>query len=226
MPKIIKHLFNDDQQQRQQVRARLVLSSPELVAIKPANEIKVEDLTERAQVSRGAFYKCFRSVDDLLNVSAKQAGDELVQPLISAGSTIFDIPMRVATKTRIAMRFFSRLPLLAKVLLKSEWPFNDVHHKGYKDIQNDVTQGIEQGCFTAMPVEIATNLVMSSLRGAVQEMLDSPQPPEYEEQVIYNLLLSLGVDAKSAEETSKIPLGQLPDLPKKGLVGRVLKLVA
>ena len=226
MPKIIKHLFNDDQKQRQQVRARLVLSSPELVAIKPANEIKVEDLTERAQVSRGAFYKCFRSVDDLLNVSAKQAGDELVQPLISAGSTITNIPMRMATKTRMAMRLLTRMPLLAKVMLKTEWPFKDVHHKGYKDIQNDVAQGIGQGCFTSMPVEIATNLVISTLRGAVQEMLDSPQPPEYEEQVIYHLLLSLGVDAKSAEETSKIPLGQLPDLPKKGLVGRILKLVA
>lgn len=226
MPKIIKHLFNDDQKQHQQVRARLVLSSPELVAIKPANEIKVEDLTERAQVSRGAFYKCFRSVDDLLNVSAKQTGHELVQPLISAGSTILDIPLRMATKTKMAMRLFSRMPLLTRVLLKSEWPFKDVHHKGYKDIQTDVALGIEQGCFTDMPIEIATNLVMSSLRGAAQEMLDSPQPREYEEQVIYHLLLSLGVDAKSADETSKIPLNRLPDLPKKGLVGKILKFVA
>ena len=226
MPKIIQHLFNDDPKQRQQLREQLVLSSPDLVAVESTSKIKVEDLTEHAQVSRGAFYKCFRSVDDLLNVSAKQAGDELAQPLISAGSTITNIPMRMATKTRMALRLFSHMPLLAKVMLKTEWPFKDVHHKGYKDIQNDVAQGIGQGCFTSMPVEIATNLVISTLRGAVQEMLDSPQPPEYEEQVIYHLLLSLGVDAKSAEETSKIPLGQLPDLPKKGLVGRVLKLVA
>jgi AcrR family transcriptional regulator len=226
MPKIIEHLFNDDQKQHQRVRARLVSSSPELVAIKPSNEIKAEDVTEHAQVSRGAFYKCFRSVDDLLNVSAKQAGHELVQPLISAGSTILDIPMRMATKTRMAMRLFSRMPLLAKVLLKIEWPFKDVDHKGYKDIKNDVLQGIEQGCFTDMPVEIATNLVISTLRGAVQEMLDSPQPPDYEDQVIYHLLLSLGVHAKSADKISKIPLDQLPDLPKKGLVGRILKLVA
>jgi AcrR family transcriptional regulator len=226
MPKIIEHLFNDDQKQHQQVRARLVLCSAELVAIKPSNEIKVEDVTEHAQLSRGAFNKCFRSVDDLLNVSAKQAGHELVQPIISAGSTILDIPMRMATKTRMAMRFFSRMPLLAKVLLKIEWPFKDVDHKGYQDIKNDVLQGIEQGCFTDMPVEIATNLVISTLRGAVQEMLDSPQPPEYEDQVIYHLLLSLGVDAKSADEISKIPLDQLPDLPKKGLVGRILKLVS
>jgi AcrR family transcriptional regulator len=215
MARIINHLFGDDKKHRRQVRSSLVLISPELVASKPSNEIKVEDVTEHAQVSRGAFYKCFRSVDDLLNVSAKQAGHELVQPLISAGSTIHDIPMRVATKTKMAMRLFSR-----------EWPFKDVHHKGYKDIQNDVAQGIEQGCFSDMPVEIAANLVMSNLRGALQEILNSPQPPEYEEQVIYHLLLSLGVDAKSADAISKIPLDQLPNLPKKGLVGKILKLVS
>jgi AcrR family transcriptional regulator len=226
MARIINHLFGDDKKHRRQVRSSLVLISPELVASKPSNEIKVEDVTEHAQVSRGAFYKCFRSVDDLLNVSAKQAGHELVQPLISAGSTIHDIPMRVATKTKMAMRLFSRMPLLGKVLLKSEWPFKDVHHKGYKDIQNDVAQGIEQGCFSDMPVEIAANLVMSNLRGALQEILNSPQPPEYEEQVIYHLLLSLGVDAKSADAISKIPLDQLPNLPKKGLVGKILKLVS
>jgi AcrR family transcriptional regulator len=225
MSNVIHHLFSDDNKQHRRVRERLVLSSPELVAVESTSKIKVEDLTAHAQVSRGAFDKCFRSVEDLLNVSAKQAGHELAQPLISAGSTILDIPMRVATKTKMAMRLFSRMPLLARVLLKTEWPFKDVHHKGYKDIKNDVAQGIEQGHFTDMPLEIATNLVISTLRGAVQEMLDSPQPPEYEDQVIYHLLLSLGVDATSADQISKIPLDQLPDLPKKGVVGRILKLV-
>jgi hypothetical protein len=36
----------------------------------------------------------------------------------------------------------------------------------------------------------------------------------------------LGVNAAEAEEISKIPLEQLPDIPKKGLVGKILKLVA
>jgi hypothetical protein len=67
---------------------------------------------------------------------------------------------------------------------------------------------------------------MSTLRGAIQEMLDSPQPQDYEDQVIYHLLLSLGVNAAAAREISKIPLEQLPDLPKKGVVGKILKLVA
>jgi AcrR family transcriptional regulator len=226
MSKIIHHLFGDNKKQHSQVRSRLVSASPELVSIKPANEIKVEDVTEHAQVSRGTFFQCFRSVNDLLNVSAKQAGRELSSPIALAGSTILDVPMRMAAKTRMAIRLITGTPLLGRLMLKAEWPFTDIQHNGYQDIKKDVAQGIEQGCFTDMPPEIAANLVMSTLRGAIQEMLDSPQPQDYEDQVIYHLLLSLGVNAAEAEEISKIPLEQLPDIPKKGLVGKIFKLVA
>jgi len=226
MSKIINHLFSEDKRQHRQVRSKIVLTSPELVSIKPANEIDVGDVTEQAQVSRSTFYKCFRSVDDLLNVSAKQAALELMPPIVSTASTILEVPTRLATKTRIAIGLFTSMPLLGKLMLKTEWPFRDAQHKGYKDVQKDVAQGIEQGCFTDMPLEIAVNLVLSFLRGAVRDKLDSPQPQDYEDQVIYHLLLSLGVDSEAAEKISKIPLDQLPDLPKKGLVGKILTLVS
>ena len=226
MAKIIHHLFGNNKKQHSQMRSHLVSASPELVSIKPANEINVEDVTEYAQVSRDTFFQCFRSVNDLLNVSAKQAGRELTSPIALAGATIVDVPLRLAAKTRMAIRLLTGMPLLGKLMLKTEWPFTDLQHKGYQDIKKDVAQGIEQGCFTDMPLEIAVNLVMTTLRGAIQEILASPQPQDYEDQVIYHLLLSLGVSASAAEEISKIPLEQLPDLPKKGLVGRILKLVA
>jgi AcrR family transcriptional regulator len=226
MAKIIHHLFGNNKKQHSQVRSQLVSASTELVSIKPPNEIKVEDVTEHAQVSRDTFFQCFRSVNDLLNVSAKQAGRELTSPIALAGSTILDMPLRMAAKTRMAIRLLTGTPLLGRLMLKAEWPFTDMQHKGYLDIKKDIAQGIEQGCFTNMPPEIAANLVISILRGAIQEMIDSPQPQDYEDQVIYHLLLSLGVNAAEAEKISIIPLEQLPDLPKKGLVGKILKLVA
>jgi AcrR family transcriptional regulator len=226
MAKVIFHLFGNDKKQHQKVRAELMSASSELVSIKPANEIRVEDVTEYAQVSRGTFYQCFRSVDDLLNVSAKQAGRELTSPIVVACSTIVDMPLRLAAKTRMGIRLTTGIPLLGRLMLKSEWPFTDLEHKGYQDIQKDVALGIAQGCFTDMPLEIGVNIVITTLRGAVQEMLDSPQPPDYEDHVIYHLLLSLGVNAATAQQISQIPLEQLPNLPKKGVVGKILKLVA
>jgi len=225
MTKIINHLFSNDKKQHKQVRARLLSNSPELISTKPISEIKVEDIATHAEVSKATFYKCFRSVEDLLNVSAKQAGQELLIPINSVGLTISDIPLRTATKTRIAIRMMTGLPLLGRLMLKTEWPFGDVRHKGYQDVQKDIAAGIAQGCFTDMPLEIGANLVVTTLRVAVQDILNSTHTEEYETQVIYTLLLSLGVDAKRDEEISKIPFEQLPDLPKKGLIGKILAIV-
>ena len=225
MTKIINHLFSDDKRQHQQVRALLLSNSPELIATKPISEIKVEDIAAHAEVSKATFYKCFRSVEDLLNVSAKQAGQELLIPIHSAGLTISDSALRTATKTRIAIRMVTGIPLLGRLMLKTEWPFGDARNKGYQDIQKDIAAGIAQGCFTEMPLEIGANLVVATLRIAVKDILNSTHTEEYEDQVIYTLLLSLGVDAKKADEISKIPFDQLPDLPKKGLIGKILKLV-
>jgi len=226
MTKIINHLFSDDKKQHQHMRARLLSSSSELILTKPNSEIKVEDIAAHAEVSKATFYKCFRSVEDLLNVSAKQMGTELLIPIASVGLTISDSALRTATKTRIAIRMITGIPLLGRLMLKVEWPFGDTRHKGYQDIKKDIAAGIAQSCFTEMPLEIGANLVVTTLRAAVQDILNSTPTEEYETQVIYTLLLSLGVDAKKAEEISKIPFEQLPDLPKSGLVGKVLKLVA
>jgi hypothetical protein len=118
------------------------------------------------------------------------------------------------------------IPLLGRLMLKVEWPFGDARYKGYQDIQKDIAAGIAQGCFTEMPLEIGANLVVATLRVAVQDILNSTHTEEYETQVIYTLLLSLGVDPKKADEISNIPFDQLPDLPKKGLIGKILKLAA
>lgn len=225
MAKITNHLFTDDKKRRRWARARIVSISAKLISTKPISDIKVEDVAAHSEMSRASFYKCFRSVEDFLNVSAKQAGAELLKPVNSVSSTISDIALRTATKTRVAIRLMTSLPSLGRFMLKTEWPFGDARHKGYKDIQNDIRAGIEQGYFTDMPVEIGVNLVISAVRIAVQDGLNSKHTEEYETQIIYTLLLSLGVDTKRADEISKIPFDQLPDLPKNGLVGKIVSLV-
>ena len=226
MSNIINHLFDDNKKQHRQVRAQLVSSTPKLVSSQSVNEIDPAGVALCAQVSQATFHKCFRSVEDLLSTSAKQVAQELLESIVSAGEPINDSAVRLATKTKLVIRIATSVPLLGKLMLKAKWPFGDTRFKAYKDIKKDIAEGIQQGGFADVPLEIAVNLVLSTLRGSVQEMLASPQTQNYEEQVIYHLLLSLGVEAKAADEISKIPLENFPDLPKSGLVGKVLTLVS
>ena len=111
-------------------------------------------------------------------------------------------------------------------MLKIKWPNQDSDYKFLRDIKKDVEEGIKQGRFSDMPSSIGINIIFNTLRTAIQEMILESCPREYENQAIYQMLLGLGVDAESASEISNIPLSELPPLPQKGIVGKVMKLIA
>jgi hypothetical protein len=97
-------------------------------------------------------------------------------------------------------------------------------------MKKDIEQGIKQGRFTDMPAAIGVNIIFSTLKSTIQEILSGNFPRDaqihYENQAIYQMLLGLGVEAKSALEISQMPLSELPQLPKKGIAGKVLRLIA
>jgi AcrR family transcriptional regulator len=107
------------------MHARLVSSSPELISTKSINEIKVEDIAALAEVSKTTFYKCFRSVEDLLNTSAKQVAQELFESIVSAGDPINDSAVRLATKTKLVIRVATSVPLLGKLMLKAKQDYEN-----------------------------------------------------------------------------------------------------
>jgi len=118
------------------------------------------------------------------------------------------------------------VPVLAKIALKIKWPVRDTELKILKDIKIDVEEGIKRGRFADMPSSIGVNLVFSTLKSALQEILSATCPPDYEEQAIYQMLVGLGVDGESALKISKMPFSELPPLPNNGIVGKVLRLIA
>lgn len=218
---VIHHLFRDDERLHRQAHTRIAAYSLELVSIKPIDEIKVEDVTEHAQVSRRTFYKCFKNVNDLLTAIAKKEGQVLFRPIISSCATIPDLATRIATKTRLAIRAYNEMPVFARLLLKVEPPFDDDTYCGYQDIAEDLKQGIAQGRLTDMPLKIGMSLIICTLRGAALHILNSSLTQEYERQLTYHLLLSLGVEATVADEISTMPLDVSPIPERNGLAAQL-----
>jgi len=111
--------------------------------------------------------------------------------------------------------------------LKIKWPDG---LRLLQDMKKDIEQGIKQGRFTDMPAEIGINIIFNTLKSTVHEIVSGNFPHDdqicYENQAIYQMLLGLGVEAKAALIISKMPLSELPQLPKKGIAGKVLKMVA
>ena len=112
--------------------------------------------------------------------------------------------------------------MLGKLLLQTEWPSADKNTGILKDIEKDIKAGIKQGRFSDIPTDIGLGIVVGTTKAAIHSMLNNPPSKGYEDIFACQILIGLGVDAKSAKEISTMPLPKLPPLPATGIIGKVL----
>jgi hypothetical protein len=223
MPKVVHHLFKPDEKHLEQIEESLLLGASDLIKNTNAENIKIDDLVNKAEVSRNTFYKVFHSVDDLFKQLGKKLANEITEYTLSHSPEIPDAAARVATKTKRALLLVTKAPFLASLLLKAEWPSSDPNQMMYKDIEKDFLDGKAQGYFSDMPPSIGTNLILGCLRGAAKDILENKQPDDYADKAVYQILISLGVDQKIADELSKRPTSAL-SVPPTGVASNVVSL--
>ena len=226
MTKVIHHLFNDEAKARRKAKDRIISGFAEVAADEHLEEIKIESILQKAEVSQGTFFKCFNSIEGLFQDTAKKIAQEVFPEVRQSLQAESDIAILVATKTRLGIRLLVAAPALAKIALKIKWPVRDTELKILQDIKKDVEEGIKQGRFADIPSSIGVSLVFGTLKSSIQEMLSDTCPADYEDQAIYQMLVGLGVEAESALKISKIPMSDLPLLPNGGIAGKVLRLIA
>jgi hypothetical protein len=195
-----------------------------LASDKSIHEIDVEDIIEHAEVSRGSFYKYFPSVQASVLVLASQLARELTTELDAITHQIPDTALRLALTAKLTMRLLVKIPLLGNFLIQLPWPSQSPESNVFKNISSDVELGIKEGVFTKMPVSIGCNLLVGSLIGGVYAMLGKSASTSYENKVLYQVLMGLGLEPKIAEGLLKTPMPSLPKLPATGLLGKIALL--
>ncbi|MBU3618565.1 TetR/AcrR family transcriptional regulator [Polynucleobacter sp. JS-Fieb-80-E5] len=223
MPKVVHHLFKSDEKHLEQIEESLLLSASDLAKEGSIEHIEIEDILNKAQVSRSTFYKIFNSADGLFKALGQKLTNEMVAYALSHSPEIPNPAIRVVIKTKQALLFAAKAPFLASLALKTEWPSSDPNHVMYKDIEKDFIEGKTQGYFSDMPPSIGTNMIIGCLRGAVKDLLESKQSDDYADKVVYQILISLGVDSKTAAALSKSSVSAFP-VPPKGMASNIASL--
>jgi AcrR family transcriptional regulator len=223
VPKIVHHLFKPDEKHLEQIEDSLLSGASVLAKDNSIENIEIEDIVNRAQVSKSTFYKVFNSVDSLFKKLGQKLTNEITEYSLTHSPEIPDAAVRVAIKTKRALLFVTKVPFLASLLLKAEWPSSNPSHMMYKDIEKDFIEGRAQGYFSDMPPSIGANLILGCLRGATKDILDTKQPDDYADKVVYQILISLGVDSKTADALSKSPVSAF-SMPPKGMASNIASL--
>jgi len=221
MLKIQDHRIRVAASRREEMQNSLLFSALVLASDKSVHEIDVEDIIEHAQVSRGSFYKYFPSVQAAVLALASQLERELTTEIDAITHQIPDTALRLVATAKLTMRLLVKVPLLGNFLIQLPWPSQNPEANLFKNISSDVELGIKEGLFAKMPASIGCNLLVGSLIGGIHTMLGKPASTSYENKVLFQVLLGLGLASKTVDDLLKIPLPSLPKLPESGLLGKI-----
>jgi TetR/AcrR family transcriptional regulator, ethionamide resistance regulator len=193
-----------------------------LASERPVKEISIEEVYTHAETSRGTFYKYFTGTTGLFKALGLNVANQIVEFLAPLKPSFSDPAIAIASMTRLGIRLAVSIPMLGRLLLQTEWPNADKNTGILKDIEKDIKAGIKQGRFSDIPIDIGLGIVVGTTKAAIHSMLNNPPSKGYEDIVACQILIGLGVDAKSAKEISIMPLPKLPPLPTTGIIGKVL----
>jgi TetR/AcrR family transcriptional regulator, ethionamide resistance regulator len=224
MAKALDHRVRVAALRREEMQLHLLFSGLRLASTNSIYELEVEDVIKQAEVSRGSFYNYFPSLPALYDGLAKQLMQEFAEITdVSAPSTLNTVT-RVASTMRILMRLVVDFPMLGRFLTQIQWPNQNPDLDIFQNIVRDIQLGIKEGSFTNMPASIGANIAIGSLIGGIHTMLLKRPAKGFEDQVTNQVLIGLGIDAKSASKISQTSLSSRAPLPQTGILGKLAEM--
>jgi len=220
MRKVQDHRVRVAAERREEMRNCLLFSAMSLASDKSIHDIDVEEIIAHAQVSRGTFYKYYASVPRLFEDLAAQLSEDISRATETVRIPRDDKSMHLA---RLIMRLLVDVPVLGKLFIQLPWLNQNSSLDAFQTLRRDIEQGIKEGLFEKLPVAIGLNLMIGSMIGGIHTMLLKPPSKGYEDKVVRQALVGLGLDAKAADKISTTPLTNKIALPTTGILGKIAR---
>lgn len=186
---------------RQHARERLVAAGRTLIAEKGVSGLRIQEITDAADVALGSFYNHFASKEDLVEAVVEESlsalgaatviDDSVQDPAITASRAI---------KLVISLAFSD--PTFARLVVNlthADALFARSFHPYARQV---VDRGIERGRFVVADPEVAVNLVVGSSLSLIRSILDAQHAESVAQAHAELCLRALGVPAAEAADLS------------------------
>lgn len=166
----------------EQRRADLLEASKELFLSQGVASTSLEDITNRAGVSKGLFYLYFRSKDELLLALQDQFSIELSERIRTATGTVTDWPAKLDACVRAIFDSYTERHDLHEVLFHHGGHVSASHRPAHEltlhAIRDLLADGTEAGAFDVEDPEATAVLCWASTHGFDPGFRDQPRPAE------------------------------------------------
>ena len=196
--------------ERQRLRTRRLLldAGRTLIAAKGVAGLRIQDITEEADVALGSFYNYFQSKEELLEAVITESLSDLTSAVITNVDDNTDPAEVVALANLRVIRLAYDEPDFARLIVNighSEALFGDAVHP-YARIA--VERGIENGRFVVGDIEVLLTAVIGGAFALIREILDGRHGARAHHAFARHVLASLGLPPDEAEAIVRAAVGR------------------
>jgi AcrR family transcriptional regulator len=173
----------------------------------------VQQIAARAGVANGTFYVHFRTKEEILTAVAERLAVELCERISQSQTAIASGAERMAIGNRRYIQLAIEAPDQARLLLSVGAAAPELTAGIARYPAADLRLGQRQGDFQVTNHRAALDLVMGTVREAMQRALAGPVPRGYPSDIAALVLRALGVPPAEADIIARRPLPPLPPDP-------------
>jgi AcrR family transcriptional regulator len=185
--------------QRERTRRGLVDAARILIAEKGVAGLRIQEITERADVALGSFYNHFSSKEELVEAVVTESLADLASVAITSVGDDADPAETVALAHLRFIRLAYEQPDFARLVVNLDHADALFSNAVQPYARIALERGIANGRFVVAEIEVTLTAVIGGAFALIREILDGRFGPGVEVALTSYVLTSLGLTAGDAE---------------------------
>ncbi|WP_417678824.1 TetR/AcrR family transcriptional regulator [Pseudodonghicola sp.] len=183
---------------RETMRRRLLESAMLVFAEKGVDASVIDDVISTAGVSRGTFYKYFKSNRDLMVAANEELGKELLTQVLDRVAGLSDPAERLALGVRLFIETALAYPLFAHFTRSAGMASVGPRSLLLDYLPDHIRDATDQGRFCPMPLEVSLDLISGGVLFCIAHSIEGSGDDLQSRHMVAALMRGLGVPADEA----------------------------
>lgn len=196
-------------QRRARTRARVIAAAFELFGEEDGLYTRIEDVAQRAGITRATFYDHFSGMADLRDAVTYEVTHDFLTAVSTAILALPDPRERAAAAIRFYLHRVREVPGWGRSMLNLSANGIIFGAETFREAEQTVAQAIAAGQLAVTDTALGRDMILGTTIAAISTMLREERGAAYPETVAAVILVGLGVGASDAREIANRPLPRL-----------------
>jgi AcrR family transcriptional regulator len=197
-------------ERRARTRARIIAAAFDLLGSEHGLYSRIEDIADRAGVTRPTFYNHFKGMEELREALTAEVTHDFLVAVTQIVSGMPDPRQRAASAIRYYLHRARRDRQWAWSMLNMSANGIIFGAETYRQAELTVIEGMEAGLLRVPSSAIGRDLILGSVLAAIGTLARTKAPADYSELIAGFILMGLGVPPEDAQRLASLPLPALP----------------